>query len=516
MDCPWLLAITGSWIGFGHPRVQALVKKSKWIGTAIGLALCIAALPACSQSNDSNQAATNAAAPSGLALDSKAEKEIREAIEGATAHGLKPDLFLKGGESGEALAQAALKYASALANGYSDPNKLFEVYTIPRANSDVRAGLEQALQNGNVGEWLASLAPQSEEYKALSRAFTRYATQVREAGPAEIPSDKPIKPGARDPRIPAIVAVLRSGGYLPDDQQAEKPDQEQPQAAPPMAYTPTLVAAVKQFQADSGMKPDGILGKNTIGALSAGPATRARQLAVAMERLRWLQRDPPKTRIDVNTAASFLDYWRDGQHVDHRKVINGESDKPTPQLQAPIFRLVANPTWTVPKGIAAQELAEKGQAWLKANDFIMKDGMYVQQSGPKNSLGLVKFDMRDDEAIYLHDTPAKSLFSLVDRHRSHGCVRVENAVQFATALAQQEGILDEFQKAMQKKEETFVKLPQEIPVRLLYQTAFWDGSRIQFRPDIYGWDENIAKALELAPGPPRKIEQPESSDDIGP
>ena len=74
----------------------------------------------------------------------------------------------------------------------------------------------------------------------------------------------------------------------------------------------------------------------------------------------------------------------------------------------------------------------------------------------------------------------------------------------------------EFQQAMQKDDEAFIKLPHEIPVRLLYQTAFWDGSRIQYRPDIYGWDENIAKALGLAPGPPRKIEQPESSDDIGP
>ena len=62
----------------------------------------------------------------------------------------------------------------------------------------------------------------------------------------------------------------------------------------------------------------------------------------------------------------------------------------------------------------------------------------------------------------------------------------------------------------------FIELPKEIPVRLLYQTAFWDGSRVQFRPDVYNWDENIAKALELAPGPPQKIEQPESSDDIGP
>jgi len=131
---------------------------------------------------------------------------------------------------------------------------------------------------------------------------------------------------------------------------------------------------------------------------------------------------------------------------------------------------------------------------------------------------LVKFDLQNDQAIYLHDTPAKALFGLTERHRSHGCVRVDNAVQFATALAQQENVLDDFQQAMQKdSDQNFVKLPKEIPVRLLYQTAFWNGSRVQFRPDVYGWDENIAKALELAPGPPQKIEQPQSSDqDVGP
>ena len=68
-----------------------------------------------------------------------------------------------------------------------------------------------------------------------------------------------------------------------------------------------------------------------------------------MERLRWLPRNPPATRIDVEQrAASFLDYWRDGQHVDHlAKWWGASSTKPTPQLQAPIVRLVANPTWTV-------------------------------------------------------------------------------------------------------------------------------------------------------------------------
>ena len=493
------------------------MSNKNWIGAAMSLALCTTVLTACSQGNSSNDNGSGSA-QSGISLDDRAEKQIRDAIAQAPAHGLKPDLFLKGGESGEQLVQAALKYASALANGYSDPNKLFEVYTIARAKTDVQPGLQQALQNGNVGEWLNSLAPQTAEYKALSQAFIRYAKQAGQGGQQPISGDRPIKPGASDERIPAIVAVLRSGGYLPGDNPAQPQDpNQQAAAAAPTSYTPALVAAVKQFQADSGMKPDGVLGKDTIEALSTGPAARARQLAVAMERLRWLPRNPPGTRLDVNTAATVLDYWRDGQHVDRRKVVAGEADKPTPQLQSPLYRLVAKPTWTVPEGIGDKELAKKSQSWLRANKFVMKDGQYVQQPGPKNSLGLVKFDLQNDQAIYLHDTPAKALFGQDERHRSHGCVRVENAVQFATALAQQEGVLDQFQEAMQKDDQGFVELPQKIPVRLLYQTAFWDGSRVQFRSDVYGWDENIAKALELAPGPPRKIEQPQSSDeDVGP
>ncbi|MES2120554.1 MAG: L,D-transpeptidase family protein [Pseudomonadota bacterium] len=481
--------------------------QSKWIGRALSLALCTAALAACQQGT-SNQDSNASAQGSEISLDRKAEKDLREAIAQAPAHGLKPELFLKGGEEGQDLVQAGLKYASALANGYTDPTKLHEVYTIPRPKTDVRAGLQKAMQEGKVAEWLNSLAPQTDEYRALSQAFVKYGKLAGQSPQQRIPADKPIKPGARDPRIPAIVAVLRSGGYVPEQQQG---------AADPVVYTPALVAAVKQYQADSGTKPDGVLGKETIGMLSTGPAQRARQLAVAMERLRWLRRDPPGTRIDVNTASSMLDYWRDGQHVDRRKVVTGAADKPTPQIQAPLFRLVAKPSWRVPQGIGIKELATKGQAWLRENQYVMKDGKYVQEPGPKNSLGLVKFDMQDDQQIYLHDTPAKEAFALSDRHRSHGCVRVENAIQFATALATQQGIAAQFQKAMQGEEdEVFVKLPKPIPVRLFYQTAFWDGSRIQFRPDVYGWDENIAKALELAPGEPQKIDQPESSDDIGP
>src|SRR5881398_1398335 len=102
-----------------------------------------------------------------------------------------------------------------------------------------------------------------------------------------------------------------------------------------------------------------------------------------MERLRWLEREPPGTRIDVNTAAAFLDYWRDGQHVDRRNVVPGEPNKQTPQLQASFSHLVANPKWRVPDSIAAKDLATKCPAWLTENGFTMENGRYVQASGDK-------------------------------------------------------------------------------------------------------------------------------------
>ena len=486
----------------------------QWIGTALGLALYSTALVSCSGGgNPLNQADSNAAQatdPGQVEWNGKIDKQLREAIAQAPANGLKPELFLKeelpsgDAERQQALTAAVLAYAEALAHGYADPTKLAEVYTIPRPGADVRKGLARAIQDGNVGQWLASLTPQTDEYKALSQAHLQYLRLAAKGQFQRIPDGKPIKPGARDPRLPAVAAALGVAGYL----NGSPPNG-------PARYSSPMVAAVKQLQGEFGFKADGIIGPDTLDALNASPGYRARQTAIAMERLRGLQREPAKTRIDVNTASATLDFWRDGQHIDRRKVVVGEPDKPTPQIQAPIFRLVANPTWTVPKSIAADELSKKSQSWLQANNFLIKDGYYVQQPGPKNSLGIVKFDMQDKQAIYLHDTPAKALFGLPDRHRSHGCVRVENALQFAADIAREQGVIDEFKTAMASGDETFVKLKDQIPVRLFYHTAFWDGQHIQFRSDVYGWDDNLARALHLEPGPPRRLRPPESGD-VGP
>ena len=247
---------------------------------------------------------------------------------------------------------------------------------------------------------------------------------------------------------------------------------------------------------------------------------RARTLAVNLERRRWLERAPPATRIVVNTAPAMLTYFRDGSPVDRRRVVVGEPGNETPELASPLYRLVANPTWTVPRSIEEEEIAPQGESYLRRNNMVRRDGWIVQQPGPENALGLVKFDMRNDHAIYLHDTPAKSLFAADDRHRSHGCVRVQDALGFAQMLATQNGVLDQWNEARAERgedgdlEETMVPLPDAIPVRLLYHTAFLADGRLTLVADHYGWDEAVAVALGLPARPHDRVRH--GNGDIGP
>jgi murein L,D-transpeptidase YcbB/YkuD len=446
------------------------------------------------------------------AWDRKSERALLDALGQSTAHGLRTELFLKGelprdpSSREAALTKAALSYASALAQGYVDPTKLGRPYTVTRPKTDVTAGLSQALQQGHLADWLNSLSPQTDEYRALSDAYVAALHRVAASLGAKVPAGKPLKPGRRDPRLGQIQAALVNNGYL---------SQPSPNAPAPQRYGGALIGAVKQLQSDNGLRPDGVIGNDVIAMLNSGPALRARQLAVALERLRWIERNPPPTRIDVNTAASFLDYWRDGTHQLQLRVINGQPDKwTTPEIQGNIFQLVANPYWRVPDRIYDDELSKKSSAYLAANKFTFRDGRMIQLPGPKNSLGIVKFDMDDPQQIYLHDTPFKSWFAAPERHRSHGCVRVQDALDFAFQLASEDGVADKFQEAMASGDENYVKLKRNIPVRLMYRTAFWDGARVRFVPDVYGWDDDIARALGLERGPPRAAYRPQ--EDVGP
>ena len=441
-----------------------------------------------------------------------------EVVRGATRHGLDPEAFLADAARSDApavreagLSLAALSYGEALARGRVDPRRIRDTYAIPRPDPDLAAGLGQAVERGNVADWLEGLAPRDAEYRQLSEAYLAAARQANGERPAPLQGGETMRPGAEDSRVPAIVAALRAQGYLPE---SPEPEGQPGGQAGAQRYTPEMVEAVRRLQEDRGLEADGVIDDETLAAIGQSAVDRARTLAVNLERRRWLPRESTATRIDVNIPAAFLTYWRDGNAADRRPVVVGQPGNETPELASPMFRLVANPTWTVPRSIEEEEIAPKGEGYLRRNNMERRDGWIVQLPGPDNALGQVKFDMRNDQAIYLHDTPAKALFARDRRWFSHGCVRVQDALGFASMIADQEGVTDAWLEARATGDETFVPLPREIPVRTLYHTAFVDGGRVRFRPDPYGLDEDVARALGLAAQPRRTA--PVHLNDVGP
>ena len=377
-------------------------------------------------------------------------------------------------------------------------------------NVDVRQGLQAGDPEGRC-QGLARLARTADRRisRAQPSAHALPATRIQGAVPARARAASRSSPAATIRALPQVAAALRAVGYLnapPAQQPARRTVAANSSPTRNRRIFADLVAAVKKLQGEFGFKQDGVIGGDTLDALNAGPGYRARQLAIAMERLRWLPRNPPPTRIDVNTAASFLDYWRDGQHVDHRKVVDGEADKPTPQLQAPIVRLVAKPTWTVPERHRREGAREEEPGWLSENKFVDEGRPVCPAVGAEELArpGQVRHAGRRSD--------------LSPRHAGEGAVRLCPTAIAATAASasrmpcssrprsrSRKACSIKFQQAMQKDDESFIKLPKpKSRSGCSTKPLFGMARNVQFRPDVYGWDENIAKALGLAPGPPQQ------------
>lgn len=504
------------------------MSRAPIIAAAFTLSLAVG-LAGCDRSSDSTALRNAAGSAAERAVYDKGDwtpawtpetiAQLEQAIAGRRAHALDQIAFDDGARPGAspeaadvARTRAALAYAAALARGATDPTKLHAIYTVPRPAPDLAGGLAAALKAGDLTGWLAQLAPQDPAYAALSRAYLRGGTAPRstpvvcDTPAASMPAPAPAPPPTPAPSpapaaAPTPLATPTSAAPPPP---AEVPV---PVVTPP---APAVTPPAPDASTPAAPPVLGLVAPVPVGGVvAAPPACRPSRpprgvdpaaIAVAMERLRWLERRPAATRIDVNIAAARMTYWRGGQAVDTRVVVVGAPSTKTPQLGSPMFRLVANPTWTIPKSIIRKDkMAARSAASLARSGMAWKNGRLVQKPGPRNSLGLVKFDMRNGHAIYLHDTPAKGLFGAAARHRSHGCVRVRDALGFASMLAADEGVGAAWEKARAGQRTVFVNLPREIPVRLLYATVLLGPGDVPVaRPDPYGWDRAVANALGFA------------------
>lgn len=232
-----------------------------------------------------------------------------------------------------------------------------------------------------------------------------------------------------------------------------------------------------------------------------GPSAQLKELAVALERQRWLPRHLPATRLWVNTEDAHLDFYRDNQKVFSTRVVVGQIDKQTPEFETRSPSVLFNPPWYVPRSIAMKEIMPKlayNPGYLAQHHMSWHGGTIRQDAGPYSALGRIKFEMPDPFDVYLHDTPSKALFAAADRRRSHGCVRVENPFRLASVL------LNEDESSISRKVGVGYTHRQElahpVPVFVVYQTVTVDaGGKVQFHPDYYGRNERVWQALNRAP-----------------
>lgn len=240
-------------------------------------------------------------------------------------------------------------------------------------------------------------------------------------------------------------------------------------------------------------------------ALAKAPdkATRA-LIQVNMDRWRWLPRDLGKFYLLTNVPEFQLRLTVDNEIIrSYRTIVGKPGRTATPQLAEVVEGVVFNPTWTVPQsivkgeGLGAQLLANPARA--KRENYKVtkaKDGTIyvVQQPGPGNALGLMKLDMPNEHAIFLHDTPNRNLFKLAQRALSHGCVRTERATELAITMAiLGAGVTpDDAVGIVTSGKYTRVAMTRTFPVYLTYFTMASDitGKMGTFN-DLYGRDAPV-------------------------
>ena len=331
-------------------------------------------------------------------------------------------------------------------------------------------------------------------YYQLRKSLQHYRV-IRDKGgwgKIEIPKgSKGLKPGDTGIAVAQLRKRLVFSGDLAKDSGSRVYDSE-------------LTEAVRNWEIRHNLEPDGKLTGKMIDELNIPVEERIKTIIVNMERCRWVSPSiyDNKEFIAVNIPSYTLDYTRNGKRVLHSNVVVGKELNKTVVFSGKMSYLVFSPYWNVPKSILEKEIKpalEKDPGYLEKHNMEWHENDQVRQRpGPDNSLGLVKFMFPNSNNIYLHDSPAKSLFNREERAFSHGCVRVQKARELAIMITDDlpgwnAARVDE---AMNSGTEQSVPLKRKIPVYIAYFTAWPDEhGHISFYEDIYKRDARLAHTL---------------------
>jgi len=459
------------------------------------------------------------------------------------------------------LTDTFLLYGANVSIGENNFDAMSPQWFEKRQKMDLVQELQKAVDMGLIVETLTTLPPPHEGYKKLRSALAQYRALAARGGWPQVPLGYDLHPGEHDPRVPTLRARMQATGELTSAPQRlsvltrpsvqSKKIQKNTQEENNL-YDPALVQAVKRFQRRHGIEADGVVGGRTLAALNVSVATRIQQLIANMNRWRALPQELGVRYVAVNIPNFTLEVIENEEAVLRMKVVVGKmvEKRNTPTFAATMTHVVLNPYWHVPKSIAEKELfplLRKDPQYFSKNKFIVRrvevgekqapdpnatDGsmsstkiyQYVlkQAPGPKNALGRIKFMFPNPYGVYLHDTPSKDLFNRTVRTYSHGCIRVERAVDLAEYLLR--GVSpwtrDAILSTIEQEKEKTIWLQEPVPVYIQYWTAWVDKEGVlQFRNDIYGYDKapgamlpvTVAKNPRPQPMPEIRLEvQPET------
>ncbi len=403
-----------------------------------------------------------------------------------------------------------LTYASHLLSGRLPPRKVDPDWAIKPRSRDLARVLREALSSGTVDESLRALAPKGRGYVQLREVLQKYRKVEQEGGWPVISGA--LGPGAQGVQVRNLRARLQASGDLTEGDAGKSP-----------VYDKAVADAVRRFQKRHGLAETGSVSGSTLVALNVPVSRRIRQVELNMERWRWLPDEFGVRYILVNIPSFKMNVVENGKRVMEANVVVGRQERQTPTFTAKMAYLVMSPKWYVPRSIAVkdklpqlkrnpyalarqniriynsagQQLNPGAINWnaVGANNFNYQ---LRQDAGPRNALGGIKFMFPNPYNVYLHDTPSRGLFSQNQRTFSSGCIRISNPVELAEYLLKHDPKWNRetIKAAAASGKQRVVNLPQQVPVFLLYWTAWVDEDGLaHFRDDIYSRDKPLVRAL---------------------
>lgn len=415
------------------------------------------------------------------------------------------------------LTDGIITYAVHLSHGKINPSMLDKTWNYDKNHLDfdtILKLLETHIQSQTVADAIAKLTPDVAFYHELKQHLLQYRDLAKHYPFTAIPYSEVIRPGTSHPTLAAIDIRLSELGY-PD-----KPATDNTTIA---IYDKTMEDRIRLFQIENNLKVDGVIGSATMAALNTSYTHRVDQIRANLERARWLTGNLKESYLIVNLASYELFLFKDNALSWRTDIIIGKVDTKTPIFKSKLKYLVVNPTWTVPRSIIPEILADlrKDPDYLRKKNFNVVEGSgspvnidnidwytvnsknfpywFVQQPSNSNSLGVVKFMFPNKHAIYLHDTPSKRLFERANRAFSHGCIRVKDPLVLADKLlsGNKNWTPASLSEKVAKGKTENIFLDEPLDIFITYLTAAPKEGKLKFYNDIYQRDPILIKALDL-------------------